>query len=347
MNMTALTERLDAIDAPMSESSAPITVLVTSAGSAPAVAVIQALLQQQERPVRVVAGDMEPLSVGFHLAHAHALIPRASDPAFFDRLLEVCRRNSVTVVFPIIDEELQFFADRSSDFGPHGIHVVTNSPAAVRVAKDKWLTAHWCGQHGVRTPRTWLPDRREAAPQFPLVVKPRAGRGSAGVHLVSTEHELEYQLERGDHLLIQEYIDGPEFTVDILTDRGGKVLSAVPRERLMTKAGMCVKGRTINRTQLLELSVQIAEAFPLAPRGNIQFKQSRRDGEYYLIEVNPKFGAGLPLTTAAGVNMPLLILKMLRGETVAPMLGQFRSDLVMLRHWAEIFAPAGELLPKC
>jgi carbamoyl-phosphate synthase large subunit len=331
----------------MSELAAPMAVLVTSAGSAPAVAVIQALLQQQELAVRVLAVDMDPLSVGFHLAHAHALIPGASDPAFFDRLLEICRKHRVTVVFPIIDEELPLFAERAADFGAHGIHVVTNSPAAVRVARDKWLTAQWCGRHGVRTPRTWLSDRREAAVSFPLVVKPRAGRGSAGVHVVHTERELEYQLEHGDHLLVQEYIDGPEFTVDILTDRSGRVLSAVPRERLMTKAGMCVKGRTVNRTQLLELSAQIAEAFPLTPRGNLQFKQSRRDGEYYLIEVNPKFGAGLPLTTAAGVNMPLLLLKMLRGDEVRPMRGDFRNNLLMLRHWAEIFAPAEELLSPC
>jgi carbamoyl-phosphate synthase large subunit len=331
----------------MSEAAAPMTVLVTSAGSAPAVAVIQALRQQQELAVRVLAVDMDPLSVGFHLAHAHALVPSASDPVFFDRLRDVCRQNSVSVVFPIIDEELQLFAERAADFEAAGVHVVTNSPAAVRVAKDKWLTAQWCEKHGVRTPRTWLPDRREAAAPFPLIVKPRAGRGSAGVHQVHTERELEYQLEHGQDLLIQEYIDGPEFTVDILTDRGGQLLSAVPRERLMTKAGMCVKGRTVNRTQLLELSRQIAEAFPLTPRGNLQFKQSRRDGECYLIEVNPKFGAGLPLTTAAGVNMPLLLLKLLRGDEVQPRVGDFRNNLLMLRHWAEVFAPADALLPPC
>jgi carbamoyl-phosphate synthase large subunit len=142
---------------------------------------------------------------------------------------------------------------------------------------------------------------------------------------------------------VQEWIDGPEYTVDVMMDGNGRVLSAVPRERLLTKAGMCVKGRTSRRPQLLDLSVDIAERFPLTPRGNLQFKQSRKDGRYYLIEVNPKFGAGLPLTTAAGVNMPLLLLKMALGETVPPMLGQFKDGLVMLRHWAECFVPSEEL----
>ena len=137
--------------------------------------------------------------------------------------------------------------------------------------------------------------------------------------------------------MVQEFIDGPEFTVDILANEAGHVVSAVPRERLMTKAGMCVKGRTVRMPALLDLSVQVAEAFGLTPRGNVQFKLSQRDGRYYLIEVNPKFGAGLPITTAAGVNMPLLILKMLAGETIEPMVGMYQSGLVMLRHWAEVF----------
>jgi carbamoyl-phosphate synthase large subunit len=331
----------------MAQTSSPVTVMVTSAGSAPAVAVIQALLQQQEIPVRVIAADMDPLSVGFYLAHERALIPSASDCRFVDQLLEVCRQNGVTVIFPIIDEELQVFADRAPTFAAHSIHVVSNSPEVVRVTKDKWLSYEWCRRHHVRTPSTWLPEQRGAIRSFPVMVKPRAGRGSAGVYCVRSERELQYQLERGEKLIIQDYVEGPEFTVDILTDREGQVLCAVPRERLLTKAGMCVKGRTVHRTQLLELSARIAAQLPPAPRGNLQFKQSRRDGEYYLIEVNPKFGAGLPLTTAAGVNMPLLILKMLRGETIAPILGQFRNDLVMLRHWAEIFAPGEEPRPKC
>jgi carbamoyl-phosphate synthase large subunit len=250
------------------------------------------------------------------------------------------------VVFPIIDEELQLFADHAARFAAEGIQVITNSADTVRVAKDKWLTYQWCQREGVRAPTTWIAGRREITLSFPVVVKPRAGRGSVGVHLAQNARELEHELGRGEDLLIQEYVDGPEFTVDILTDQDGLVVSAVPRERLMTKAGMCVKGRTVSRPQLLELSVRVAEAFPLTPRGNLQFKQSRRDGEYYLIEVNPKFGAGLPLTTAAGVNMPLLLLKRLQGETIPPMIGQFRKDLVMLRHWAEVFAPAEELLPR-
>jgi carbamoyl-phosphate synthase large subunit len=321
-----------------------VTAIVTSAGSAPAVAVIQALLGQEEISVRVVAADMDPLSVGFHLASERALIPGAADPQYISHLLELCVRSGATILFPIIDEELQVVADAALEFASRGIHVVTNPPEVVRIAKDKWLTYQWCREHGVLTPESWLAARGDFCREFPVVVKPRSGRGSAGVEVVRTERELEYQLALGQERIVQEWIEGPEFTVDILTDPNGRVLSAVPRERLMTKAGMSVKGRTVRRARLLELSVQIAERIPLTPRGNIQFKQSRRDGEYYLIEVNPKFGAGLPLTTAAGVNMPLLLLKMALGESVAPMLGKFQGDLVMLRHWAEVFVPAEEML---
>ncbi len=327
----------------MAAGPATTNVLVTAAGSAPAVAVIRALQQQSEIPVRVVAADMDPLAVGFHLADAWALLPAATAPGFVPTVIEICRRHAVRVVFPIIDEELQRFADAAATFAAAGIDVVTAPADVVRRAKDKWLTAEWCRQYEVLAPRTWRAESRPAALPYPVIVKPRSGRGSVGVALVGSEAELEFHIALGTDLLIQEYVDGPEYTVDILANRSGQVLSAVPRERLMTKAGMCVKGRTVNPPALLELAVRIAEEFGLTPRGNLQFKQCNRDGRYYLIEVNPKFGAGLPITTAAGVNMPLLLLKLLRGDAVPPMIGEFQSDLVMLRHWAEVFVPGDAL----
>src|SRR5579862_9659322 len=131
-------------------------VMVTAAGSAPAVAVIQALREQPEIPVRIVAADMDPLAVGFHLAHERAAIPGARDPEFVDRVLEVCLERAVSVVFPIIDEELPLFAAAAPEFARHGIHVVTNSPAVVQTAGDKWETARWCRRHSIPAPRTWL-----------------------------------------------------------------------------------------------------------------------------------------------------------------------------------------------
>lgn len=327
----------------MSQARPEITAVVTSAGSAPAVAVIQALLGQEEIPVRLVAADMDPLSVGFRLAHEQAIIPGASEPDYVDRLLELCCAFRPAILFPIIDEELQVVADSAPLFAAQGITVVTNSAETVRRAKDKWLTHEWCVREDVAAPKSWLSARGDFPHSCPVILKPRSGRGSAGVELARTERELEYHLSQAADLMVQEWIDGPEFTVDIVMNEDGRVLSAVPRERLLTKVGMCVKGRTCRRAQLLDLSVEIAERFPLTPRGNLQFKQSRKDGRYYLIEVNPEFGAGLPLTTAAGVNMPLLLLKMALGEGVPPMVGQFQDGLVMLRHWAECFVSSEEL----
>jgi carbamoyl-phosphate synthase large subunit len=250
-------------------------------------------------------------------------------------VLQICRDQRIQVLFPIIDEELPLFADAAFTLARAGVHVVTNPPEVVRRASDKWRTYQWCREHGVRCPQTWMPS--DSGFTFPAVVKPRSGRGSVGVSVVRDERALEHHLAQRQDRIIQEYVEGPEYTVDILADAGGKVISAVPRERLVTKAGMCTKGRTVSDRRLIDAAVRIAELFPLTPRGNVQLKCSPRDGEYYLIEVNPKFGAGLPLTTAAGVNMPLLLLRMLRGEPVPRMVGQFRENLVMLRHWAEVF----------
>jgi len=142
--------------------------------------------------------------------------------------------------------------------------------------------------------------------------------------------------------VVQEFISGQEYTIDVLTDFDGRLLSLVPKARLEAKAGMQVKGRTVKDERLLDFARGILALLPLTPRGNIQCIDSGE--EIALIEVNPKFPASLPFTVAAGVNAPLLLVKMHLGEKVEPMLGNFTAGLVMLRYWQEIFVPADRVI---
>jgi carbamoyl-phosphate synthase large subunit len=312
-----------------------ITALVMCAGSMPGAAVINALKRQEELPIRVIAADASPLAVGFHLADASARVPYASDESFIPTVLEICHHEGVQLVYPIIDEELPVFARHRDRFAGEGIRVLINDREVVDTARDKYRTFRFCSREGIPVPETFLPGELPPDLPFPMILKPRDGRGSVGVQKIRDRRELEFFLGRVPNPMVQRFIEGPEYTIDVLTDFDGRLLSLVPKLRLETKAGMQTKGRTVNTPRLLEYGRSTAARFGLAPMGNIQCIDS--GGSLWLIEVNPKFPASLPLTVAAGVNAPLLLAMMHLGQAIEPMVGQFRNGLTMLRYWREVF----------
>ena len=141
-------------------------------------------------------------------------------------------------------------------------------------------------------------------------------------------------LDDGEFIL-KEFILGKEFTVDILARPDGVILQVVPRERIMVKGGMIYKGRTMKRKDLIELAKGVAEKFGINGPRNIQFIE--KDNKFYLIEVNPKFAAGLPLTVNAVVNIPLLLIKIHLGIKVSSQELEFKDNFDMLRYLEDIY----------
>jgi len=323
-----------------------VSVLVTGAGAMPGIGIINALKEQCEIPVRVIAADMNPLSAGLYLADGAHVVPPVGNPEFLRAIGDICAREGVTVIFPVIDDELPLFADAQADFAARGVRVIGNAPGLVRLARDKYETFLACRRRGIAVPQTWLGEDFGVGDlyQFPLVVKPRRGRGTQNVHVARNAQELEFFVRFVPEAIVQEFVSGQEYTVDVLTDFSGEVVSIVPKARLEIKAGMQVKGRVVRDARLMDFAVRVHRAFDLTPRANVQCIMM--DDVPRLIEINPKFPASLSFTIAAGVNAPLLLVRMAQGEHVAPMLGEFREGLVMLRYWREVFIPAERIRPS-
>ena len=313
---------------------ADLTALVTAAGSMPGVAVIRALKAGADPTIRVVAADAAELAVGHAFADARVVAPRADEPGFIDRMLRICEDEDVGILFPVIDEELQAFADAAGRFEAAGVRVVGNSAAAVGRARDNYRTYLHCREHGIRAPKTWLAGDQPDDVGYPLIVKPRMGRGGVGVSLAADRRDLDHALRHTDHAIAQEHLSGQEYTIDILGDLQGRVLMAVPKRRIETKAGMQVKGRVELEPPLIEFGMNVARAFELAPRGNVQCIVGP-GGAISLVEVNPKFAASTPLTVAAGVNIPRLLSGMHLGLAVE--VPEARDGVLMLRCWHEVF----------
>lgn len=315
-----------------------INVLVTSAGSAPGVSVIKALRKQNELKLRIVAVDMDELSSGFHLTDKCYTVPGCQSEDFITKVIEICQKEKIDMVIPIIDEELPVFAKSMKLFLSKGLKLLVNEAEVIERGSDKYKTYLFCRENGIRTPPTFLPVEINDASslEFPLMAKPRRGRGSVSILKIENEEQFRDTVLPNNDFIVQKFIPGIEFTVDVVASPQNEILQVIPRERIMVKAGVVYKGRTKKDADLMDLAKETAHKFGINGPCNIQFMKSN-GGKFYLIEVNPKFSGGLPLTVNAGVNIPLVLIKMHMGMDVRAGELEFKNNFYMLRYWEEVY----------
>lgn len=325
-----------------------VTVLISGAGTATCQSIIKALRSQDDYAVRIVTMDMNPGNAGRYFSDAFHRVPPANDPAFISTLLDLCAREGVELLIPIIDYEFAKLAAHREAFASCGCTVAISSPAVIRTCTDKWETYQFFRREGIPAMETWLPDDfRPAAGDYPLFLKPRLlGRGSIGACRVNSPAELATALASAqDAPIIQRLARGDEYTTDVLCDFEGRALNGVVRKRIETKAGVSYKGVTVRNGAILDMAVRIAETLPINGAVNIQCFCD--GGEIVFSEINPRYSGTLVLSVAAGFNSPLWLLRLLKGSGHRPQLGDYQDGVAMFRYWQEVFVDAdGRRLPS-
>lgn len=307
-------------------------ILITGTGGPSGISIIKDL---EESGYELFSGDIDPYATGLYLVdEAHRmLLPRGDDPSFSDRLLAICSEHDIDLVIPTVDTELLPIARRLEDFRGAGTDAVVASVETLETCLDKWELDHRC-RGEVRVPATVLVDGSfdPTAVELPVIVKPRSGSGSRGIRQVDDIAGLE-GLERDGTLLVQELLPGPEFSLDVFASREGEVLAVVPRERLKVDSGIAITGRTSHDTELQEFGAQVARLIGLTTVANVQAKGAA-EGVPALLEVNPRFPGTMPLTIAAGVDMPRLAVEEALGRGLPDGPIDFK-DVAMVRYFSE------------
>jgi carbamoyl-phosphate synthase large subunit len=326
-----------------------VTVLVTAAGSAPALAFIRGLRAQRELEVTLVGVDGVPHSFGLFECDHRYTVPRVKDPAFLDALEAICRRHAVDVLAPILDFELDLFAAPETAARLANVRLISNSAATVALARDKRAATAKVAEAGVAVPEVFatpevFADAAAASVRYPLVVKPTVGAGSVGVSIVRTAAELPAALAAaGAAPLLQEFVDGDEYTVDLVVAPDGVVLAACPRQRVEIRGGQSYKGRTVDDEDVASAARRAARALGMTGQGNVQLLRATSGGPPKFIELNPKFAAGMGLTIGAGLNLPLVYVKLALGLPVGASELTRRADVWMLRAWEERYVDASAI----
>lgn len=314
-------------------------VLVTGAGGPAGVAVIRSLLKRDG--VDVFAADMDGWASGLYLVPAdrRRIVPRGLAPEFVDSVIAMCHDDSIDVLFSTVDFELPSLAARRVELEP--TLLAAPSLETLDVTLDKFALAERVSPLA-RVPVTRLVGASARAEEwvFPIIVKPRRGAGSRGVRMVHDRAALD-ALGEDESLIAQELLPGDEFSVDVFADASGSVVAAVPRTRTRVDSGVSIAGRTVRNAELEATAAAVASAIGLTGVANVQLRYDV-NGVAALLEVNPRFPGAMPLTIAAGVDMPSLELDLMLGIEIPSSIPFV--EIANVRYLEDVFLDPSEIL---
>jgi carbamoyl-phosphate synthase large subunit len=279
-----------------------------------------------------IAADPNPLAPAQYAADLRVAPPRIDDADYVPFLLDLCERHNVGAVVPLTDLDLEVLARARPE-----LPAFVPDPEIARDTFDKYAAHLLLERHGLPSPPTVLPpDEPEA---YPVMVKPRQGSGARSIHPAADRDEMEFFIRYvKEAVMVQRLMQGPEFSIDLLSDLDGRCLNAIPRTMIESRGGESIKGTVINDQELIELGRSVAEA--LGVRGPCTV-QAFRDKEIGLgiTDVNTRFGGAFPAPMYAalpGRTYPELIVKMARGESVEPHVGEFNHGHTFTRWYWQI-----------
>ncbi|MPQ97726.1 ATP-grasp domain-containing protein [Modestobacter sp. I12A-02628] len=311
-------------------------VLVTGAGGPAGIAVIRRLMALGHR---VVAVDADSAATGAALATAGFTVPRADHVRFVDALIGVAVEHDVDALIGTVAEELPALAAGADRLRAAGVATWLPETASVEVCCDKAAFARAMRGADVAHPATTDTATGLVSVPGPWVVKPRAGRGSRGVQLLDSRAAVVDALHRDPSLIAQTRLTGREFTADTLVARDGELLTVVPRWREETKAGISVKGSTFDSVAVTDVVAGALAAVRLTGPANVQGFVGD-DGRATVVEINPRFSGGLPLTLAAGADVVSAHLAGIRHPDAPLPHLWFTPGVRMRRYFAEVFTDA-------
>jgi len=314
----------------------PTTVLLTGAGGAPIPFLIECL---RKRGYRVLVADMDPMAGGLLLADAGYVIPAGLDPAFLPVIRGICREQKVDVLIPLVDEELACAITLESP----SLKVLTPRLAFIELVLDKFQLARALSAAKLPAPATFMAKDGPGHLPYPLVLKPRVGRGSRGLHILNDPSEWENacrHLPSLDSYIIQEFIQGPEYTVSVMMWRDGVVQAVVPK-LILDKRGITRQAVTQKVAAIEQLAMDVQNRFRADGPFNMQLRICNRTGKPTIFEINPRFSTTVTLTHAAGVDEVGLLVEQAVGRRASEVV-PWQADVRLIRSTKDIFMNKAE-----
>ncbi len=282
----------------------------------------------------VLAADPNPLAPAQYAAHHRRAVPRIDDPGYVPALRELCESHNVGAVVPLTDLDIEVLAHARA---AGQLPAFVPDPEIARATFDKYEAHLLLERLGLPSPPTVLPG--ESVPGYPVMVKPRQGSGARSIHRAVDARAAEFFVDYVDEpAMVQRLMDGPEFSIDCLSDLGGSCLNAIPRTMIESRGGESIKGQVIADAELIDLGQRVVEALGVRGPCTVQVIRDREIG-LGITDVNTRFGGAFPAPIFAalpGRSYPELIVRMARGEEIEPHVGEFRAGITFTRYFWQL-----------
>lgn len=295
-------------------------------------------LQKLQITGKLFAADISPMTAAFNFVDRWEIVPKARSVEYVPHLLSIIKKHKIGLLVPLTDVDLRSLARQISSFEEAGCTVMIGDEAAVRICRDKRMFSQHIEAQGLPAIKTFTYEQFLKNPFFPCFVKPMHGSAGIGATHINTMSRLvEHVKFFGDNMLVQTYVTGKEYTIDVYKTRSGRITSIVPRQRLVVRGGEVEQGLTVKDATLIDFTKRLVETLP-GLWGCFCCQCRWPEGEDpYFFEINPRFGGGVTLSIAAGANIPLYLLQDVTGRKVGGKIGQFAENMVLIRYNEDIY----------
>ncbi|MCF2699469.1 ATP-grasp domain-containing protein [Fusobacterium mortiferum] len=315
-----------------------MNILILSVGTRNKI--VQYFKKETANKGKIIVTDMSILAPAIYEADKYYIVPKITDLNYIDKILDICKKEKIDGVLSLIDPELSLLAENENKFKEIGVKIVGSSYELCEMALDKIQMYNFCKKNEFKTARSWnnLEEFKNSLAEkevtFPVFVKPQRGSASIAiskVYDIETIELLFLHARDTEKLMIQEFLDGQEIGVDVYIDLiSGEVVSIFSKKKIVMRAGETDKAVSFKDEKLFELIKNFVKKSGY--KGQIDIDIFEIEGEYYISEVNPRFGGGYPHAYECGINNMKFILNNLSGEANESVIGKYEENIYMMKY---------------
>jgi carbamoyl-phosphate synthase large subunit len=292
--------------------------------------------------------DTTDLSPALQLCDRRFRVKPTAHRSYITELLSIVKNNQVRLLIPTVDLDLKSLSLNEPKFARAGCRVLVSKPDVIDICQDKRKTYKFLLKNGFDTPATLSIGtalknsqssivNRQSKIGYPCFLKPWDGSAGKGNALARNPSELQFYSRRIPNAIWQEFVEGTEHTCDVYVDFGMNVRCVVPRKRIEVRSGEMSKGQVVKNARIMEEATALVEKLGAGP-GVITLQLFLTDdAKVKFIEINPRFGGGVPLSIKAGADFPKWILQELTGRKPRIRPDSFKDNLTMLRYDSEVW----------
>lgn len=284
----------------------------------------------------LIGVDMDPLAPALNFVDIGYKVPKLDDSEFIPKIIEICKKESISLIIPTLDTELLLYAKNKELIEKKsGAKVMVSNEKVISIIRNKIKTYEFLKKNGFSVPKLITQsDIVNKNYKLPLFIKPLDGSSSINNFKINSQMELEFFKDYVTNPIIQEFAAGQEYCVDVLSDFDGNVITVVPKLRMAHRGGEITKAKVVKDREIIELGKRIVEV--LKPVGEINFDCIKTDTEINIIEINGRFAGGAPISFKSGANSPKNIYKILQGEKLHYN-EEFTDGFIALRFDSAVF----------